>query len=116
MRGSGRIFMPGCLRLATGHLFPEGLTPGSFLGVYTVRTSILVDDIPQPFREPGRELLVVRLETGILNIAARQNRVLGGGVRWFQACARTRRFCVEAYPAERADARCCSLRPAVFCE
>ena len=32
----------------------------------------------KPSRKPRRKLLVVRLKAGILNIAARQNRVLGG--------------------------------------
>ena len=56
--------------LATGYFQPEGLTPGSLLRVNTVCTSILVDDVSQPLREPGRELLVVRFESGILNVTA----------------------------------------------
>ena len=63
----------------TRYLHLGSLPPSSFLRVNTVRTSVLKDDLPQPLRKPGRELLVVRLETGILNVAASQNRVLGGG-------------------------------------
>ena len=62
--------MPGCLRLATGHLFPEGLTPGRVLGVHAVCSSVLVDDLSQPLGQPGRKLLVVGLETWIGNVAA----------------------------------------------
>ncbi len=51
-------------------VMPVGLTPSRFFRVNTVCTSILVDDIPQPFCEPGRELLVVSLEAGVLNVAA----------------------------------------------
>ena len=65
-----QLFTP----LGTGYSQPEGLTPGSltpvsFIRVNTVCTSILVDDISQPLGEPGRELLVVRFEAGILNVA-----------------------------------------------
>ena len=84
MGGTGRIFMPGCSRLALGSLqlgvsLGGGLTPGHVLRVYAVRTSVLEDDLSQPLRKPWGELLVVRLEARIGNVTASQNSVLGGG-------------------------------------
>ena len=55
------------------------LAPGHILGVKAVGAGILVDDVPQPDSQSRSELLVVLVETGVLNITACQNYVLGGG-------------------------------------